>query len=349
MTRMRGAFVGAFVVGGLLLFGCGLFLIGDRRLLFSPQFELNSTFGRVTGLQIGTRVRVAGLDAGEVLEIVLPSRPSDRFRVRMRLREDVRQLVRTDSIAAVQTDGIVGNAFIQIAVGTDQAPAVTPGGTIAGADPIDFADLIQEGRDTFRMVSREVIELKADVSTAITALTETVQTTSGVVASVGENASRLADASATVVEGVEAAVADGQSLVNDVRLLVNRVGDGEGTIGQLLTDRTLYNHLTGMGREAEEALRHFRETSARAQAAVEGFTSPTGTGRDIAWGARKGRERASKVIDRSRQAAVRQKQRVDELVQAAGHHAGDIQASVAGAVTDAKSAFARGREEALRE
>ncbi len=43
MTRMRTAVVGAFVLGGLLLFGGGLFLIGDRRLLFVDQFELNST------------------------------------------------------------------------------------------------------------------------------------------------------------------------------------------------------------------------------------------------------------------------------------------------------------------
>ena len=49
MNRFRGALVGAFVLGGLLLFGGGLFLIGDRRLLFTPQFELNSTFGKVTG------------------------------------------------------------------------------------------------------------------------------------------------------------------------------------------------------------------------------------------------------------------------------------------------------------
>jgi len=274
MTRIRGALVGAFVLGGLLLFGGGLFLIGDRRLLFSPQFELQATFGKVTGLQIGTRVRVAGLDAGEVLQIALPSRPSERFRVRMRLREDVRSLVRADSVAAVQTDGIVGNAFIQVAVGTDEAPAVSSGATIAGTDPVELADLILEGRDTFRMMTREVVDLKADVSTAIVALTDTIETTNAVIVDVGDNAGRLTRVSATVVEGVEAAVAD-------ARLLVNSVRDGEGTIGQLLTDRTLYDHLTGMGREAEQAVRNFRETTARAQIAVEGFTSPTGTGQQI--------------------------------------------------------------------
>jgi len=271
---MRSAAVGAFVLGGLLLFGAGLFLIGDRRLLFSRQFELNSTFSKVTGLQVGTRVRLAGLDAGEVLEIALPPRPSQRFRVRMRMREDLRQLVRTDSVAAVQTDGIVGNAFIQVGVGSDEAPVVAPGATITGTDPIEFSDLIQEGRDTFRMVSREVVDLKGDVSTALVALTETVQNVNGVITDVGDDVQRLTTTSAAAMEGVQGTVADAQQLVADVR-------KGKGTIGQLLTDRALYDRLTGLGSEAEQTVRNLRETTERAKTAVEGFSSPTGTGQQI--------------------------------------------------------------------
>ena len=274
MTGMRSALVGAFVLGGLLLFGGGLFLIGDRRLLFAEQFELNSTFGKVTGLQVGTRVRLAGLDAGEVLEIRLPARPSDRFAVRMRLREDVRPLVRADSVAAVQTDGIVGNAFVQIAIGSDEAPIVEPGATISGNDPIEFADLIQEGRDTFRMVSREVVDLKGDVSTALVALTETVETTNAVITDVGDEVGRLTTTSTAVMKDVEATVAD-------ARVLVGNVKDGKGTVGLLLNDRELYDRVTGLGREAEQTVRNLRETTEQARAAFEGFTSPSGTGPQI--------------------------------------------------------------------
>jgi phospholipid/cholesterol/gamma-HCH transport system substrate-binding protein len=274
MTQMRGALVGAFVLGGILLFGGGLFLIGDRRSLFSQQFELNTTFSKVTGLQVGTRVRLAGLDAGEVLDIALPSRPSERFRVRMRLREEVRPLVRADSIAAVQTDGIVGNAFVQVGVGSDAAPIVEPGSTITGTDPIEFADLIQEGRDTFRMVTREVVDLKGDVSTALVTLTETVETANGVIADVGDNVGRLTAASAKTVEDVQGAVGEARMLVSDAR-------NGRGTIGQLLTDPALYDRLAGLSREAELTVQNLRMTTERARSAVEGFASPSGTGQQI--------------------------------------------------------------------
>jgi phospholipid/cholesterol/gamma-HCH transport system substrate-binding protein len=274
MNRMRGALVGSFVLVGLVLFGGGLFLIGDRRLLFARQFEITTAFGKVTGLQIGTRVRVAGLDAGEVLEIALPARPSERFRVRMRLREDVRPLVRTDSVATVQTDGIVGNAFIQVGVGTDAAAIVEPGSTIDGSDPIEFADLIREGRETFRVVSREMLDLKSEASVALVALTGTVETANGVIQEVGDNAGRLTASSASVMQALEGTVAD-------TRVLVNNVRNGQGTIGQLVTDRALYDHLTATGREAEQSVRNLRETTDRARTALEAFTEPTGSGPQI--------------------------------------------------------------------
>lgn len=274
MTQMRGAIVGAFVLGGLLLFAGGLFLIGDRRLFFEPQFELNSTFSKVTGLQAGTTVRLAGLEAGEVMEIELPRRPSERFRVRMRLREDLRALVRTDSTAAIQTDGIVGSAFIQVSVGTDEAPPVQPGATITGIDPIEFADLIQEGRDTFRTVAMEIVDLKADVSDAVVVLTTTFETANSVLTDVGRDVGTLTTTTTRVMEGVEGTVATARALVEDVR-------GGQGTIGQLLTDRTLYDRMTGTGREAEQAVRNLRETTDQVRLAVEQFTSPTGGGPQI--------------------------------------------------------------------
>ena len=67
--------VGLFVIGGLLLLGAGLFLIGDRRQTFGQHVEYYSEFGNLAGLSSGAKVRVGGMDAGEVLGIVVPDSP----------------------------------------------------------------------------------------------------------------------------------------------------------------------------------------------------------------------------------------------------------------------------------
>ena len=66
MTHTRLIGVGAFVIGGILLFAVGLFMIGNRRMLFVDRFQVDAEFAKVTGLQKGAIVRVSGMDAGEI-------------------------------------------------------------------------------------------------------------------------------------------------------------------------------------------------------------------------------------------------------------------------------------------
>ena len=82
------------------------------------------------------------MDAGEVEDISVPPGPSGRFRVRMRVRRDLHPLIRIDSVASIQNDGLVGNKFVQIAAGTDASPEVAERGTIPSREPFDMADLM---------------------------------------------------------------------------------------------------------------------------------------------------------------------------------------------------------------
>ena len=84
MSAPKNIALGVFLVAGLILFAVGLFWIGDRRQLFTQRVELNTEFSNISGLARGAKVRVAGLDAGEVLDIQVPPNPEARFRIRFR-------------------------------------------------------------------------------------------------------------------------------------------------------------------------------------------------------------------------------------------------------------------------
>src|SRR5215472_9260575 len=116
----RNVNVGLFVAGGLLLFGAGMFLIGDRRQAFGRHIEYYSEFVNLSGLSNGAKVRVGGLDAGEVLAIEVPDSPSSRFRVRWRISEKLGALVRTDSMVTIETEGVVGGTFLAVRTGSSR-------------------------------------------------------------------------------------------------------------------------------------------------------------------------------------------------------------------------------------
>src|SRR6185369_7273728 len=106
--------MGAFVIGGLLLFGLGLFLIGDRRMLFSRSADYYTEFSQISALEAGAKVRVGGMDAGEVIEVRVPPGPRSKFRLKFRVIAKLFPVIRNDSIASIQTDGLLGNKFLLI-------------------------------------------------------------------------------------------------------------------------------------------------------------------------------------------------------------------------------------------
>lgn len=136
--------LGLFVVAMLLLFCAGVFWIGSRRFLFSSTYRLNADFPTAAGLSEGAQVRVGGTHQGTVRRIVLPNRPDQRVRVEMDLKPRTREVIKKDSTAAIRTEGLVGDRYVEIAFGSKDAPQVADGDTIGAQPPLEIADLIRK-------------------------------------------------------------------------------------------------------------------------------------------------------------------------------------------------------------
>src|ERR1039457_1491250 len=104
--KNKNLIVGIFVLAGLVLFMTGLFLIGNRHEVFARHIDYYAEFTNLAGLSKGSKVEVAGMDAGQVLDIAVPTSPTARFRVKLRIEESLHGLVRTDSVATIGTQGV---------------------------------------------------------------------------------------------------------------------------------------------------------------------------------------------------------------------------------------------------
>ena len=225
MPRNRLIAVGAFVVGGLLLFAVGLFLIGNRRMLFTKTFDAYAEFSNLAGLQAGAKVRVAGLDAGEVDTIHVPPNPSARFRVKLRIREDLHPLIRVDSVASIQNDGLVGNKFVQVEAGSDQAEVVPDRGTIKSHEPFDLAEMMKRMSDAVDLVTTSVAEVKGRAEELLVAATGVAKEGQLVVEDFRKDARVI--------------MASAQRVSQNVNAIVAGVKEGRGTVGKLLNDDAL--------------------------------------------------------------------------------------------------------------
>ncbi|MCI0445939.1 MlaD family protein [bacterium] len=264
MKKEQYAGLGIFVVVGLLLFAAGIFLIGNRRLLFERSFEILTEFSTITGLQDGATVRVSGKDAGEVLDIEVPPDPNKKFRVRMRITEELHPLVRTDSVASIQTDGLVGNKFLAISSGTREKPMVPPGSTIPGQEPFEFTDLMQEASETMKAVNETIESIQDD-------LERTLQITGDMIS---EARLILRDTVGDVREITDSS----NKIAKNINEMLSDVKQGKGTLGKLVTDDALYENAESIAKNAEVTSRNIREAAEKANQAIAELREKTQKG-----------------------------------------------------------------------
>ena len=118
--------------------------MADSNQLFTKSFKVYADFSKITGIQNGGKVRVAGMDAGTVTRIEVPSRPDGKFRIHFRIVEKLHPIVRQDSVATIQTDGLLGNKYLQIDAGSGDSPLARNNSMIQSKEPFEWGDLMEE-------------------------------------------------------------------------------------------------------------------------------------------------------------------------------------------------------------
>jgi phospholipid/cholesterol/gamma-HCH transport system substrate-binding protein len=140
----RAVRLGAFIVTTLAILVVGVFIIGGKQYLFSPTYRLKAQFDNVMGLDAGGDVRVGGVHSGTVRTIELPHKPGEKVIIVVDLDKSTHEIIKRDSVATIETEGLLGNQYLAISFGSATAADVRDGDTIASIPPLDMAGLFQK-------------------------------------------------------------------------------------------------------------------------------------------------------------------------------------------------------------
>jgi phospholipid/cholesterol/gamma-HCH transport system substrate-binding protein len=201
--------LGIFIVITMAILATGVFLIGSRESMFRSNYKVKAEFDNVAGLNEGADVRVGGIRKGSVKSIRLPKRSDEKVTVLMDLEKETQNIVKTDSVADIKSEGMLGDKYIEISFGSVDAASLRGGETIGSRPPVDISDLFGK-------------------------------------------ANQILDTTQTSLENVQSATAN----INDISTKINH---GQGTVGALINDKTIYNQaaatVTSM-HEDVDALKH---------------------------------------------------------------------------------------------
>jgi phospholipid/cholesterol/gamma-HCH transport system substrate-binding protein len=218
--------VGLLVLAALAVAAVGIALIGEESSLFRRKNRYFARFRSVSGLNPGSPVQLNGVKVGTVREVVLPEDPGESLiRVEIAIDRRYAARVRGDSQARINTLGLLGDKYVEIASGSEAAALVDEGSEIPAASGTAVDALVESGGDAMANVT----EISASLRD-ILARMERGEGVLGALVSDRETGRRVTD---TLVETLDS-----------VKQVAKRIENGEGALPRLITDRELADRLT---------------------------------------------------------------------------------------------------------
>jgi phospholipid/cholesterol/gamma-HCH transport system substrate-binding protein len=136
--------VGFFVLVTFIILVIFVFIFGGDKVLFKRRYNLNTSFTNTAGLTQGASVRLSGVRIGSVKDVEFPHDPDiNLIKVIMEVSEEGIRRISPDSVATIQTEGLLGDKYIEIIRGKKEPPKQVQNNTqIKSYTPPQFQELI---------------------------------------------------------------------------------------------------------------------------------------------------------------------------------------------------------------
>lgn len=141
--------VGLFTFAGVAFLILGVtFAGGDKGLLFQKTSRVKAWLPDVGGLKQGSSVSMGGMVVGKVTDITFKDGgKGNLIEVIMEVRSGIRQRIKTDSIPAVRTQGMLGDRYIDVSMGTETAEPLPEGEVLKGNAASDFDATLRQASE----------------------------------------------------------------------------------------------------------------------------------------------------------------------------------------------------------
>jgi phospholipid/cholesterol/gamma-HCH transport system substrate-binding protein len=218
--------LGAFVLGGLILFLISVFFIGAASNFFSKTFVVSAIFKNVEGLKEGDKVWLTGVQIGTVKSVRIVT--VGEVVVTLSLKEKQNEFIRKNATATIGSDGFIGNKIVVIAPG-NSPEVIHDDDTISAVSPADTQQLLS--------IAKEVGENTRSITLDIKAISTKIKQGEGVVGELLNDGAFAQDLRKTV-HGLELTSANAVKASGDLSSVTRELKTGKGLLPTILSDTT---------------------------------------------------------------------------------------------------------------
>lgn len=199
-----GMFVALAVVAGVVI----IEMLGGPEH-FMRGYRLYSLFNNVQELKVGDRVKMAGVEVGRVERIELQD---EKARVTMKMKRDAQ--VKLDSTATIKFAGLMGQNYVALDFGNPSSGFAQDGTVLQSKEEPDLSGMMAK---------------LDNVATGVENMTKSFS---------GLKIDQLLGPFIDFMKDNRAPITSAISNINAVTI---QIAQGQGTVGKLIYDQTLYN------------------------------------------------------------------------------------------------------------
>ena len=281
--------IGIVSVIALALAGTMIFLLSGASGFSWQRYSLKTVFDNIAGLNEGSPVRVAGVEAGTVTAIDFIG---DRVEVTFELSDRMRPRVTTGSMAALGSVSLLGESAVDITASTAGTPIPEWGYVRSGRAAGSLTDVTRQASEGIEALTSLLQEIRTgrgtvgrlftdeglyqEMTALVTAAETVVQNVNRGRGTLGRlttdpTAANALEASLQHFEAITARIRDGEGTLGkfltddafarslsstgaNLDAITGRINRGEGTAGRLLADRELYDRLNSMSDRLDKVM-----------------------------------------------------------------------------------------------
>jgi phospholipid/cholesterol/gamma-HCH transport system substrate-binding protein len=238
--------------------------VGNRWKVFDRGVSYTTFLSSSTGLKSGDSVKLAGVDVGTICGITVLE---DRVKVDFEVKPGTH--IKRDTVAGIRMTSMLGGQFLSLSFGAPGSPDLPAGSTVKSAESLGM-DSIMDNVGTLAKDSRQlVIELNRNQNDVMGKISSMLDENR---ANVKESLTGLARITTKLDRGNGSLglLLNDKSLYNNATALTGtlrevtaRLERGEGTLGKLMTEEDLYSQGIAAVKGMNDSMKNFTEISGR--------------------------------------------------------------------------------------
>jgi phospholipid/cholesterol/gamma-HCH transport system substrate-binding protein len=205
---------------------------------FHHGVHVSALFETVQDLKMGDQVKMAGVEIGHVDKIAIED---GKVRVSMMINADAP--VKTDSQATIKFTGLMGQNFVSVSFGSSSSPTAVEGAVLSTIEQPDLNAVMAKLNDAASGIQNAMKGFTGDsINNLLGPLTDLIK----------ENKGSLT------------------GTITNIQNITSQIASGQGTVGKLIYDQTLYN-------SAMNTVSNLQSAVASAQMMINNVTNGQGT------------------------------------------------------------------------